>query len=190
MNVFNHSSILFLHLRYAGAYPPRWCLYLQLPSQTCFCLPSLIQSVILPSASVLSPPTCFFFPTTFPTVSPSPFLCSSPSQIVLSPLLFFSPHLLFVLCCLWHGVVMFFFLRSHFRTSEGDQEEIGLQKAPVPHLLSRTQLSNRKTFRASSRLPEKRAVSHGACLDSLFDASASSEFPASTRTPSSKSKAS
>lgn len=43
----------------------------------------------------------------------------------------FSPNLLFVLRCLRHSVVMFFFLRSHFRTSEGDQEEIGLRKPAV-----------------------------------------------------------
>lgn len=58
-------------------------------------------------------------------------------------------HLLFVLRCLQRGIVVFFFLRSHFPTSEGDQEEIGLRKpavkgssAPFALQISARQLEN------------------------------------------------
>lgn len=97
------------------------------------------------SASALSPPTCF---SLFTNSSDSIALSVSvqlryPTQTVLSLAVFLPPNLLFVLCRLQHSLVMFFFLRSHFRTSEGDQEKIGLRKnlqlkAPVPRLLSRS----------------------------------------------------
>lgn len=85
------------------------------------------------SVSVLSPPTCFTLFTNSPNcnaLSVSVQLCY-PTQTVLSPSVFLPRNLLFVLCCLQHSLVMFFFLRSHFRTSERDQEKIGLQKPAV-----------------------------------------------------------
>lgn len=99
------------------------------------------------SASVLSPPTCFTLFTNSPNciaLSVSVQLCY-PTQNVLSPSVFLPPNLLFVLRRLQHSLVMFFFLRSHFRTSEGDQEKIGLRKPAVKgsstRLLSRSQRS-------------------------------------------------
>lgn len=113
-----------------------------------FCLLSLIyllSSLSHPSLSahVLSPPTCSSLFTSCITLSVSVQLCY-PSQTVLSPSVFLPPNLLFVLRRLQLSLVMFFFLRSHFRTSDGDQEKIGLRKnlqlkAPVPRLLSRSQ---------------------------------------------------
>lgn len=82
------------------------------------------------SASVLSPPTCFSLYTNSPNciaLSVSVQFCY-PTQCVLSPSVFLPSNLLFVPRRLQHSLVMFFFLRSHFRTSEGDQEEIGLLK--------------------------------------------------------------
>ncbi|CAG10728.1 unnamed protein product, partial [Tetraodon nigroviridis] len=52
-------------------------------------------------------------------------------------------------------------LKKHLREIRRKLASENLQlKAPMPHLLSRSQLSDRKTFGASLRLPEKRAVSH------------------------------
>lgn len=146
-------------------------------------LSAITPSVCHPSISLpLSPPTCFFFLPTLPTVSPSPFLCSSPSQIILSPSLVFPPPICFLFSAV-SGTALLCFSSSdptleHLREIRRKLASENLQlKAPVPHW---AQLSNRKTFRTSSCLPEKRAVSHSACLDSLFDASVSSEFPAYT----------
>lgn len=153
----------------------------------CSCLPSLFQPVILPSASVLSPPTCFFFLPTLPTVSPSLFLCSSPSQIVLSPSLFFFPPICFLFSAV-SGTALLCFSSSdptlkHLREIRRKLASENLQlEAPVPYLLSRPKLSNGRTFGASWCLPEERAVGGGAGLDSLCDVSVSSEFPC-TPTP-------
>lgn len=160
-----------------------------------FCVACLTLRVVLvcyhsfsffhpsPSASVVSPPTCFTLFTNSPNciaLSVSVQLCY-PTQTVLSPSVFLPPNLLFVLRCLQHSLVMFFFLRSHFRTSEGDQEKIGLRKPAVkgsstPFAL---QISAQysETFRPSSSLSEKQVVSRSSCLVSLFDASTPSELP-------------
>lgn len=129
------------------------------------------------SASVSSPPTSFTLFTDSPNciaLSVSVQLCY-PSQTVLSPPIFLPPNLVFVLCFLQHSLVMFFFLRSHFRTSEGDQEKIGLRKPAVkgsstPFALQ-ISVQHSETFRPSSSLSEKQVVSRSTCLVSLFDAS-------------------
>lgn len=136
-----------------------------------------------PSASVLSPPTCFTLFTNSPNciaLSVSVQLCY-PTQTVLSPSVFLPPNLLFVLRCLQHSLVMFFFLRSHFRTSEGDQEKIGLRKPAVkgsstPFALQ-ISAQHSETFRPSSSPSEKQVVSRSTCLVSLFDASTPCELP-------------
>lgn len=136
-----------------------------------------------PSSSVLSPPTCFTLFTNSPNcivLSVSVQLCY-PTQTVLSPSVFLPPNLLFVLRCLQHSLVMFFFLRSHFRTSEGDQEKIALRKPAVkgsstPFALQ-ISAQHSETFRPSSSPSEKQAVSRSTCLVSLFDASTPSELP-------------
>lgn len=135
------------------------------------------------SAAVSSPPTCFTLFTNSPNciaLSVSVQLCY-PTQTVLSPLVFLPPNLVFVLCCLQHSLVMFFFLRSHFRTSEEDQEKIGLRKPAVkgsstPFALQ-ISAQHSETFRPSSSVYEKQVVSRSTCLLSLFDASTSSELP-------------
>lgn len=112
------------------------------------------------SASVSSPPTSLTLFTDSPNciaLSVSVQLCY-PSQTVLSPPIFLPPNLFFVLCCLQHSLVMFFFLRSHFRTSEGDQEKIGLRKPAVkgsstPFALQ-ISVQHSETFRPSSSLSE------------------------------------
>lgn len=129
------------------------------------------------SASVSSPPTSFTLFTHSPyciDLSVSVQLCY-PSQPVSSPPIFLLPNLVFVLCCLQQSPVMFFFLRSHFRTSEGDQEKIGLWKPAVkgsstPFALQ-ISVQHSETFRPSSSLSEKQVVSRSTCLVSLFDAS-------------------
>ncbi len=160
-----------------------------------FCAACLTLTVVLvchhsfclfhpsPSASVLSPPTCFTLFTNSPSciaLSVSVQLCY-PTQTVLSPPVFLPPNLLFVLRRLQHSLVMFFFLRSHFRTSEGDQEKIGLRKPAVkgsstPFALQ-ISAQHSDTFRPSSSLSEKQVVSGSTCLVSFFDASTSSELP-------------
>lgn len=135
------------------------------------------------SASVLSPPTCFSLFTNSSNciaLSASVQLCY-PTQNVLSLAVFLPPNLLFVLWRLQHSLVMFFFLRSHFRTSEGDQEKIGLRKPAVkgssaPFALQ-IAAQHSETFRPSSSLSEKQVVSRSTCLVSLFDASIPSELP-------------
>lgn len=85
----------------------------------------------LPLFSVLPP--VFSLSTNSPNciaLSVSVQLCH-PTQTVLSSSVFLLPNLLFVLRYLQRGLVMFFFLRSCFRTSERDQEEIGLRKPAV-----------------------------------------------------------
>lgn len=76
---------------------------------------------------------------------------------------------------------MFFFLRSHFRTSEGDQEKIGLRKPAVkgssPPFALQISVQHCETFRRSSSLSEKQVVSASTCLVLLFDASTSGELP-------------
>lgn len=67
-----------------------------------------------------------------------------PTQTVSSPSVFLPPNLLFVRRCLQHSLVMFFFLRSHFRTSEGDQE----RNWPPKNLLQCA--ANSETCRPSS----------------------------------------
>lgn len=104
-----------------------------------------------------------------------------PSQTALSFAVFLPPNLLFVLCHLQHSLVMFFFLRSHFRTSERDQEKIGLRKPAVkgssaPFALQ-IAAQHSETFRPSSSLSEKQVVSRSTCLVSPFDASIPSELP-------------
>lgn len=160
-----------------------------------FCVSSLTRRLVLVcyhsfnlshpslSASVLSPPTCFSLFTNSPNciaLSVSVLLCY-PTQTVLSPSVFLPPNLLFVLRCLQHSLVMFFFLRSHFRTSEGHQEKIGLRKPAVkgssaPFALQ-ISAQHSETFRPSSSLSEKRVVSRSTCLASLFDASIPSKLP-------------
>lgn len=135
-----------------------------------------------PSVSVLSPPTCFTLFTNSPNciaLSVSVQLCY-PTQTVLSPSVFLPPNLLFVLRCLQHSLVMFFFLRSHFRTSEGDQEKIGLRKPAVkgssaPFALQ-ISAQHCETFRPSSSLSVKQVVSRSTCLVWLFDASTLGEL--------------
>lgn len=130
----------------------------------------------------LLPPVSLFF-TNSPNciaLSVSVLLCY-PTQTVLSPSVFLPPNLLFVLRRLQHSLVMFFFLRSHFRTSEGEQEKIGLRKPAVkgssaPFALQ-ISAQHSETFRPSSSLSEKQVVSRSTCLVSLFDASIPSELP-------------
>lgn len=136
--------------------------------------PSFIPPCLL--VFCLLPPVSLFLPT-LPTASPlfaSAQLCY-PTPTVLSPSVFLPPNLLFVLRRLQHGLVMFFFLRSHFRTSEGDQEKIGLRKPAVkgsstPFALQ-ISAQHCETFRPSSSLSEKQVVSRSTCLVSPFDAS-------------------
>lgn len=150
----------------------------------CSCLLSLILPLSsLPVCFCLSPPTCFTLFTNSPNciaLSISLQLCY-PTQPVLSPSVFLPPNLRFVLHCLRHSLVMFFFLRSHFRTSEGDQEKIGLRKPAVkgsstPFALQ-ISAQHSETFRPSSSLSVKQVVSHSTCLVSLFDASTPGELP-------------
>lgn len=105
------------------------------------------------SASVPSPPTCFTLFTNSPNciaLSVSVQLCY-PTQTVLSLSVFLLPNLLFVLRCLQHSLVMFFFLRSHFRTSDGDQEKIGLRKPAVKG--SSTPFALQISFKHSDLVP-------------------------------------
>lgn len=121
----------------------------------------------------LLPPVSLFF-TNSPNciaLSVSVLLCY-PTQTVLSPS---------VSRRLQHSLVMFFFLRSHFRTSEGEQEKIGLRKPAVkgssaPFALQ-ISAQHSETFRPSSSLSENQVVSRSTCLFSLFDASIPSELP-------------
>lgn len=107
-------------------------------------------------AALVSSPSLFFFPPIcflFSTVSDTALLCFSSSD----------PNL------------------EHLREIRRKLASENLHlEAPVAHLLSRSQPSDRRTFGASWRLPEKGAVDGGAGLDSLCDASVSSGFPAST----------
>lgn len=92
----------------------------------------------------LLPPFSLLLPT-LPTAWRSPSLCASvilPRPFYLSQS-FFLP-ICFLFCAVSsNSLVMFFSLRSPFRTSEGDQEKIGLRnlqlKAPVQRLLSTSQ---------------------------------------------------
>lgn len=144
--------------------------------QSCSCLLSLIlplSSIRLHLFSRL-PPVPLFLPT-LPIVSPSP--CSS----VMLPRLFYLPQSFYLpICFLFsavsqHSLVLFFFLRSHFRTSEGDQEKMGLQKPAVRGSSSlfalQIAVQHSETFRPSSSLSEKQVVSRSTCLVSPFDAS-------------------
>lgn len=87
-----------------------------------FIRPHLLLFSLLPPVSLFSSnsPDCI-------ALSLSLRLCY-PTQSVSSPPVFLPPNLLFVPRRLRRCLVMFFFLRSHFRTSEGDQEKIGLRK--------------------------------------------------------------
>lgn len=109
----------------------------------------------------------------FLTLSVSLQLCY-PSQTVLSRSVFLPPNLLSVLRRLRHSLVMFFFLRSHFRTSEGDQEK---KPAPAPRFALQISAQHSATFRPSSSPSEKPVVSRCTCLVSAFDASIPSESP-------------
>lgn len=151
---------------------------------TCSFLLSLIPPLSsLPTVSVLSPPTCFSLFTNSPNciaLSVSVPLCY-PTPTVLSPSVCLPPNLLFVLRRLQHCLVMFFFLRSHFRTSEGDQEKIGLRKPAVkgssaPFALQ-ISAQHSETFRPSSSPSEKQVVSRSTCLVALFDASIRGMLP-------------
>ena len=100
----------------------------------------------------LLPPVSLFF-TNSPNciaLSVSVQLCY-PTQTVLSLSFFLPPNLLFVLRCLQHSLVMFFFLRSHFRTSDGDQEKIGLRKPAVKG--STTPFALQISFKHSDLVP-------------------------------------
>lgn len=155
-------------------------------------LSAITHPVCHPSISLRSLSSHLFLFS--PNSQLAPFLCSSPSQIVSSPSLFPPPQ--FAFCSSLSPRTPLCFSSSdptleHLREIRRKLASENLQlKAPVPHLLCRSQLSDRKTFRASWCLREKRAVSPSACLDSLFHASVSREFPACTRAPSPKCEAS
>lgn len=162
---------------------------------SCLCAACLTLTVVLVcsrSTSFISsclllffllPPISLFFFTNSPNciaLSVSVQLCY-PTQTVLSLSVFLPPNLLFVLRCLQHSLVMFFFLRSHFRTSDGDQEKIGLRKPAVKGsstlLALKISAQHSETFRLSSSLSEKQVVSRSTCLVWPFDASTLSELP-------------
>lgn len=135
-------------------------LCLQLCSQTRSCLPSLLPSVILPSASVLPTPTCYFFPPTLPIVSPCEALLCFPDCFISlthsSIYSLFSAVSSAALLCFSSSDPTLEHLREIRRKLASENLQL---KAPVPHSLSRSQLGNRKTFTASSSLSENRDVS-------------------------------
>ena len=157
-------------------------------SRCCSCLLSFsLPLSSLPVCFCLSPPTCFTLFTNSPNciaLSVSVQLCY-PTQPVLSPSVFLPPNLLFVLRCLQHSLVMFFFLRSHFRTSEGDQEKIAPRKPAVKGSSSPFALQisaqHSETFRPSSSPSVKQVVSHSTSLVYLFDAPTPVELPQTPR---------
>lgn len=151
----------------------------------CSCLLLLIQPLSLLPACLCSPSSHLFslFLLTLPTVSPSPSLCSS---VILPRLFYLLRSFFFPICFLFCSIssaALLCFSSSdpaleHLREIRRKLASENLQlKAPVASFALQISAQHSETFRPSSSLSGKQVVSHSACLDSLFDASISSELP-------------
>lgn len=158
----------------------------------CSCLLLLIQPLSLLPVCLCSLSSHLFslFLLTLPTVSPSPSLCSTvilPRPFYL-PRSFFFP-ICFLFCTISSAALLCFSASDpaleHLREIRSKLASENLQlKAPVAPFALQISAQHSETFRPSSSLSGKQVVSHSACLDSLFDASISSELPQPTSQPS------